>query len=49
MGCGCKGRNRKTPDRVNRERQARAAERRRVLEEARRRVEAGTVPTIRGR
>ncbi len=46
MGCGCKGKGRKAPDARNRQRQARAAERRRVLTEARRRVEAGSVPTI---
>lgn len=40
MGCGCKG-NRKVPDAVNKARQAKAAERRAVYEEARRRVAAG--------
>lgn len=40
MGCGCKG-NRKVPDAVNQKRQAEAAERRAVYEEARRRVAAG--------
>lgn len=40
MACGCRG-NRKTPDAVNAARQAAADERRKVYEEARRRLAAG--------